>query len=31
LLVRLAVARRGQSAVISALTRSERTQVISAF
>jgi hypothetical protein len=31
LLVRLAVRRRGQSAVISALTRSERTQVISAF
>jgi hypothetical protein len=30
-LVRLAVARRGQSAVISALARSERTQVISAF
>jgi hypothetical protein len=31
LLVRLAVRRHGQSAVISALTRSERTQVISAF
>jgi len=31
LLVRLAVRRRGQSAVISTLTRSERTQVISAF
>ncbi len=31
LLVRLAVQRHGQSAVISALTRSERTQVISAF
>ena len=31
LLVRLAVERRGQSAVVSALTRSERTQVISAF
>jgi hypothetical protein len=31
LLVRLAVERHGQSAVISALTRSERTQVISAF
>jgi hypothetical protein len=31
LLVRLAVRRRGQSAVVSALTRSERTQVISAF
>jgi hypothetical protein len=31
LLVRLAVKRHGQSAVISALTRSERTQVISAF
>jgi hypothetical protein len=31
LLVRLAVARRGQSAVISALARSERTQPISAF
>jgi len=30
-LVRLAVKRHGQSAVISALTRSERTQVISAF
>lgn len=31
LLVRLAVRRHGQSAVISTLTRSERTQVISAF
>jgi hypothetical protein len=31
LLVRLAVERHGQSAVISALSRSERTQVISAF
>jgi len=31
LLVRLAVERHGQSAVISALTRSERTQAISAF
>ena len=31
LLVRLAVTRHGQSAVISALTRRERTQVISAF
>jgi hypothetical protein len=31
LLVRLAVNRHGQSAVISALTRSERTQAISAF
>jgi len=31
LLVRLAVRRHGQSAVISALARSERTQVISAF
>jgi len=31
LLVRLAVMRHGQSAVISALTRGERTQVISAF
>jgi len=31
LLVRLAVKRHGQSAVISALTRSERTQAISAF
>jgi hypothetical protein len=31
LLMRLAVKRHGQSAVISALTRSERTQVISAF
>jgi hypothetical protein len=31
LLLRLAVQRHGQSAVISALTRSERTQVISAF
>ena len=31
LLVRLAVQRHGQSAVISALTRRERTQVISAF
>ena len=31
LLVRLAVKRHGQSAVVSALTRSERTQVISAF
>ena len=31
LLVRLAVNRHGQSAVISALTRSERTRVISAF
>ena len=31
LLVRLAVRRHGQSAVISALTRSERTQAISAF
>ena len=31
LLVRLAVKRRGQSAVIGALARSERTQVISAF
>jgi hypothetical protein len=31
LLVRLAVRRHGQSAVISALTRSERTRVISAF
>jgi hypothetical protein len=31
LLVRLAVKRHGQSAVISALTRSERTQTISAF
>jgi hypothetical protein len=31
LLVRLAVERHGQSAVISALTRRERTQVISAF
>jgi hypothetical protein len=31
LLVRLAVNRHGQSAVISALARSERTQVISAF
>jgi hypothetical protein len=31
LLVRLAVRRHGQSAVISALTRRERTQVISAF
>jgi Mycothiol maleylpyruvate isomerase N-terminal domain len=31
LLVRLAAKRHGQSAVISALTRSERTQVISAF
>jgi hypothetical protein len=31
LLVRLAVKRHGQSAVISALTRSERTRVISAF
>jgi hypothetical protein len=31
LLVRLAVKRHGQSAVISALARSERTQVISAF
>jgi hypothetical protein len=31
LLVRLAVRRRGQSAVVSALARSERTQVISAF
>jgi hypothetical protein len=31
LLVRLAVKRHGQSAVISALARSERTQVVSAF
>jgi hypothetical protein len=31
LLVRLAVERHGQSAVISALTRSERTQSIAAF
>jgi Mycothiol maleylpyruvate isomerase N-terminal domain len=31
LLVRLAVQRRGQSALISALTRSERSQLISAF
>jgi hypothetical protein len=31
LLVRLAVRRRGQSAVVGALARSERTQVISAF
>lgn len=31
LLVRLAVRRHGQSAVISTLTRSERTRVISAF
>jgi len=31
LLVRLAVVRHGQSAVISTLSRSERTQVISAF
>ena len=31
LLVRLAVKRHGQSAVIGALTRSERTQAISAF
>ncbi len=31
LLVRLAVRRHGQSAVISTLSRSERTQVISAF
>ncbi|MGH3406674.1 MAG: maleylpyruvate isomerase N-terminal domain-containing protein [Streptosporangiaceae bacterium] len=31
LVVRLAVRRHGQSAVISVLTRSERTQVISAF
>ncbi|MDQ6934262.1 MAG: maleylpyruvate isomerase N-terminal domain-containing protein [Actinomycetota bacterium] len=31
LLVRLAVARHGQSAVISTLTRRERSQVISAF
>lgn len=31
LLVRLAVARHGQSAVISALTRSERSRVIAAF
>ncbi|MDG4809825.1 maleylpyruvate isomerase N-terminal domain-containing protein [Micromonospora sp. WMMD1120] len=31
LLVRLAVRRRGQSALISALTRSERTQDVSAF
>ncbi len=31
LLVRLAVKRHGQSAVISALTRSERTRAISAF
>jgi hypothetical protein len=31
LLVRLAVKRHGQSAVISALARSERTQTISAF
>ena len=31
LLVRLAVERYGQSAVISALTRSERTEAISAF
>lgn len=31
LLVRLAVRRHGQSAVISALTRRERTPVISAF
>jgi hypothetical protein len=31
LLVRLAVRRHGQSAVISALTRSERTQAISAY
>jgi Mycothiol maleylpyruvate isomerase N-terminal domain len=31
LLVRLAVRRHGQSAVVSTLTRSERTQVISAF
>jgi hypothetical protein len=31
LLVRLAVRRRGQSAVISTLARSERTQVIAAF
>lgn len=31
LLVRLAVGRHGQSAVISALTRSERSRVISAF
>jgi len=31
LLVRLAVSRHGQSAVISALARSERTQTISAF
>jgi hypothetical protein len=31
LLVRLAVVRHGQSAVISTPTRSERTQVISAF
>jgi hypothetical protein len=31
LLVRLAVKRHGQSAVISALTRSERAQAISAF
>jgi hypothetical protein len=31
LLVRLAVKRHGQSAVVSTLTRSERTQVISAF
>jgi hypothetical protein len=31
LLVRLAAQRHGQSAVISALTRSERSQPISAF
>jgi hypothetical protein len=31
LLVRLAVKRHGQSAVISTLTRRERTQAISAF
>jgi len=31
LLVRLAVKRHGQSAVIGALTRRERTQAISAF
>jgi hypothetical protein len=31
LLVRLAVSRHGQSAVISTLTRRERTEVISAF
>jgi hypothetical protein len=31
LLMSLAVKRHGQSAVISALTRSDRTQVISAF